>query len=501
VSFLRSEFEDLLELSAGPADYGVWEWDPASDRIALSRRAADWFGLKRPPSTLAQLMSECRFERPREVILALQRVANGRRTADLYARMQSPGPATVVRLRAAAVSAGRSKRRRVVGIVAGPTDEGRDARDVKASERARKEAEKREAQLNSILDTVPDGMIVYDENGNIISFGAAAGRMFGYRACEVRGKNVSLLMPELADDEYMSRDVESRELHGVGVGRRITGVKKDGGRFHLELTVGGVAAGESRLFTGFAHDLTESDRADARLAELQADLLHVSRLNAMGQLSATLAHELNQPLTATLNYAEAACQLLDSTTHVPPKALDFVHKVSIQAERAGQIIRRLRSFVERREVGRSKEQLNLIVEEASDFAATGIKIEGMELIFDLADDLPPIEMDRTQVQQVVVNLVRNAIEALRQAKRRTIVIWTRAAEEGFQECGVADTGPGIAPELADQLFKPFVSTKPDGMGIGLSVSRSIVEAHGGKIHAEPNPGGGAIFRFSLPGPH
>ena len=142
--------------------------------------------------------------------------------------------------------------------------------------------------------------------------------------------------------------------------------------------------------------------------------------------------------------------------------------------------------------------MSLVVEEASDFAATGTKIEGIELIFDFANDLPSIEMDRTQIQQVVVNLVRNAIDALRQAPRRTITITTRADGEGFQEVSVTDSGPGIVPEVAAQLFKPFVTSKPDGMGIGLSVSQSIIEAHGGTIRAEPNPGGGTIFKFNLP---
>ena len=322
------------------------------------------------------------------------------------------------------------------------------ARDVTAVEKARVEAERREAQLRSILDTVPDGMILIDDKGLIISFSTAAERLFGYKAQEVHGRNVSLLMPQPdrgAHDGHLARYLATGERHIIGIGRRLTGLRKDGSHFHFELTVGEVVLPEKRLFTGFIHDLTESDRADARLSELQAELLHVSRLNAMGQLSAMLAHELNQPLTAAMNYAEAARHLLASAAGTPPKALDFVQKASAQAERAGQIIRRLRSFVEKREAERSWEQLSLVVEEASDFAATGTKVEGIELIFDFANDLPSVEMDRTQIQQVVVNLVRNAIEALRQAPRRTIMIRTRADGGAFQEVSIADTGPGIAP--------------------------------------------------------
>ncbi len=605
-----TDLQAVLELSAGPAGHGTWEWDPASDRVSLSPRSMEILGLRQAPETLAGLLAVCRFEKADDVTAALQRIASEGGSVDLHARMQTPSANTAVRLRAVAVGGSRAKDRRIAGIAANMTDEGearehlaaivagtddaiisktlagivtswnrgaerifgyreqemlgrsinilaapgyendmpriletlkaggrvdhyltkrrhkngsvldvsltvspihdRDgrmigaskiARDVTASERTREEAEQREAQLRSILDTVPDGMIVIDEKGRIISFSAAAERMFGYRAAEVHGKNVKILMPAPdrdAHDGYLARYLATGERHIIGVGRRLTGLKKDGRRFPLRLVVGEVVLADRRIFTGFTHDLTESDRADARLSELQAELLHVSRLNAMGELSAMLAHELNQPLTATINYAEAARHLLAAADKVPPKVVDLMQKAAAQAERAGQIIRRLRSFVEKREVERSREQLNHVVEEASDFAATGTKVDGIELIFDFADDLAPIEMDRTQIQQVVVNLVRNAIEVLRHAPRRTVAIRTRDDGKGFQEVAIADTGPGIPPEVAGQLFKPFVTSKRDGMGIGLSICQTIIEAHGGRIKAEPNPGGGTIFRFTLP---
>jgi len=605
------DLKALVELSAGPAGHGVWEWDFTSDKLSISPRSLELLGLAEAPATLSDLLAFCRFDNSAEMIGALQRIAATGGTADLRSRMQSPGAKGPVRLRAMAIDGEGAGPRRVLGILTGATDEDGDsqehlaaivagsddaiigktlegivtswnrgaermfgyseqemlgrpigilaapgyeddmprilqmlrqggrvdhyltkrrhkngsvldisltvspmhdrqgrmigaskiARDVTSVEKARVEAERREAQLRSILDTVPDGMILIDDKGLIISFSTTAERLFGYRAQEVHGRNVSLLMPQPdrgAHDSYLARYLATGERHIIGVGRRLTGLRKDGSHFHFELTVGEVVLPDKRMFTGFVHDLTESDRADARLSELQAELLHVSRLNAMGELSAMLAHELNQPLTAAINYAEAARHLLVSAGEAPPKVLDFVQKASAQAERAGQIIRRLRSFVEKREAERSREQLSLVVEEASDFAATGTKIEGIELIFDFANDLPSIEMDRTQIQQVVVNLVRNAIDALRQAPRRTITITTRADGEGFQEVSVTDSGPGIVPEVAAQLFKPFVTSKPDGMGIGLSVSQSIIEAHGGTIRAEPNPGGGTIFKFNLP---
>jgi len=190
------------------------------------------------------------------------------------------------------------------------------------------------------------------------------------------------------------------------------------------------------------------------------------------------------------------------TAPVPPisRIGEFLEKIAVQAERAGQIIRRLRGHVEKSEVERALEPLSAVVEEASALATIGAKVDGVRVRYDLCLDLPPVLIDKIEIQQVVVNLVRNAIEALRGSEKRDVTIRTAGAEGGRQEVAVIDTGPGLSPEIAANLFKPFTSTKKDGMGIGLSICRSIVEAHGGRIWAEPNPGGGTAFRFLLPAP-
>jgi two-component system sensor kinase FixL len=219
----------------------------------------------------------------------------------------------------------------------------------------------------------------------------------------------------------------------------------------------------------------------------------------MGQLSSSLAHELNQPLTAIMNYAEVARQLAEmGGANVPTKLKDFLVKTIEQADRAGQIIRRLRSFVEKGTAERNLEDLNKVVADATNLASIGARVDRIRVQFDLADALPAISIDKIQIQQVIVNLVRNAIEALHDAERRELTVQTFVGPD-WQEVAIWDTGPGIHPSVAEKLFTPFLTTKKDGMGIGLSISQSIVESHGGRLWAEPNPAGGTVFRFRLPG--
>jgi two-component system, LuxR family, sensor kinase FixL len=255
--------------------------------------------------------------------------------------------------------------------------------------------------------------------------------------------------------------------------------------------------GDSRYFTGFVQDLTERQRTEKRTQDLQAELLHVSRLSAMGQMAAAIAHELNQPLTAVTNFAAAAERLLAGKDDVPPKALEFIAKAGAQAERAGQIIRRLRRFVERGEIQMRPEPVAAVLEEGIGLALIGFKDTGVRTALDIAPDLPDVAMDRVQIQQVVINLVRNAVEAMQDGSRRELTIRAVPAEDDKVAVSVVDTGPGLVPEVADQLFQPFVTTKSQGMGVGLSICRSIVEAHGGALSAAANPGGGTIFRFTL----
>ena len=361
------------------------------------------------------------------------------------------------------------------------------------------ELKSQEARLSSILLTVPDAMIVIDERGRIQSFSQTASRLFGYSLDEVLGRNVSTLMPEpyrREHDGYLDRHLTTGERRIIGTGRIVVGERKDGSTFPMELQVGEVLLEGQRQFTGFVRDLTERRESERRLQELHAELLHVARLTEMGQMASALAHELNQPLSAVSNYLSGGRRLLESGDTA--MALVAMQKAQEQVERTGQIIRRLRTFVRKGEADQRIERVAQVVEEACALALVGARTDGIRVEVRLSEDAPNALLDKVQIQQVLMNLMRNAVEAMAGAERRELAVATCGSADEMVEFSVADTGAGIAPEVREKLFQPFVTSKTTGMGVGLSLCRSIVEAHGGRLWAEDNPTGGATFRFTVP---
>lgn len=359
----------------------------------------------------------------------------------------------------------------------------------------------REAHLTSVLDTVPDATVVIERDGTIVSFNSAAVRQFGFSEEEVLGRNVRMLMPEpyrREHDGYIQRYLRTGERRIIGVDRVVVGARKDGSTFPMKLAVGEMKSGDKVYFTGFIRDLTEREESAARLQEIQSELARLARLNELGEMASTLAHELNQPLAAIANYSQGAARILDARDEpwlAPLK--EAVAEIKAQSLRAGQIIRQLREFVMRGETEEAPEDIRKLVEEAGALALVGSRELGVRSIFDFAPGADMVLTDRVQIQQVLINLMRNAMEAMRESDRKELVVRTEPADE-FVAVEVSDTGPGISDEIAAELFRPFVTTKAGGMGIGLSISKRIVEAHGGDITVRRNRHGGATFRFTLP---
>jgi two-component system sensor kinase FixL len=310
-----------------------------------------------------------------------------------------------------------------------------------------------------------------------------------------------MLMPQpyrTEHDGYLTRYLTTGERRIIGIGRIVVGERKDGTTFPMELSVGEAVVGHDRFFTGFVRDLTEHRDQERRLQELQSELVHVSRLTAMGGMASSLAHELNQPLSAIASYLKGSVTLLSGDQPDIERLSTVLDKAADQALRAGDIIKRLREFVAKGETEHTLEDPAKLMEEASALALVGARQKGYRVSLKFARDLGPVIVDKIQVQQVALNLIRNALDAMADGERKDLTVSVGPGEEGMVMIKVVDSGPGVSPDVRERLFQPFVTTKAQGMGVGLSICRTIVEAQGGRIWVDDNPQGGATFAFTLP---
>lgn len=356
------------------------------------------------------------------------------------------------------------------------------------------------AVLQSILDTGPDAMLVIDRHGIVSSFSPAAEQLFGWKAAEVIGANVSMLMPapyQAEHNGYVGHYLETGERQIIGKSREVKGLRKDGTHFPMMLHVGEVRIGEERQFTGFIHDLTALQDAHDRTQDLRAQLTHVWSMNSLGDMAAVLAHELNQPLSAITNYVRGARTIVSRLELPDDQLLEAVDQAGAQAIRAGEIIRRMRSLISTNNTDHQPEGLASLISEIDFMVNLLARDADIVVRYRLAEGPDEVMVDRIQIQQVVSNLVRNATEALRDRPVRIVEIKTKR-NPGAWQVSVEDSGPGVASEMADRLFYPLASSKKQGMGLGLSVSRAIIEHHGGELWVENSRLGGAAFCFTLP---
>ncbi len=345
-------------------------------------------------------------------------------------------------------------------------------------------------------------MIVTDESGLMLAFSRAAETLFGYSQAEMIGKPVNILMAgrdRANHDTYIGSYLRTGKRQIIGIGRVVIAAKSDGTLFPIDLKIGEARIGGHYLFTAFIRDLTEQQRAELRMQEMQSELVHFSRLSAVGTMASALAHELNQPLTAVANYLEASRDLLESPD---PQTKDILREAlseaARQAVRAGEIVRKLRSYVSRGEVDARPVLLRPLLLDAIALSKISRDHADIPVNLEQVDAHQRVQADPIQIQQVVINLIRNAMDAMDGVDDARIRVRTMQDErEGFVAIEVCDNGPGLPPEMKEAIFKPFATTKSQGMGLGLSICQTIVEAHGGDIRAITPPEGGTCFRFTL----
>ncbi|MBB4198570.1 hypothetical protein CCR94_18730 [Rhodoblastus sphagnicola] len=357
----------------------------------------------------------------------------------------------------------------------------------------RQALEDNERRLNAILNSAMEAIVTIDAGGRMVSANPAACELFGYSAAEMLGKNVDLLTPGPVRAEhpgYLDAYRRNRDSKTIGRRREVEGRRKDGSVFPLELTVSEAQDNGGTIFVGFMRDMSPIHDERRRVNALRDELMHVGRLNEMGEVVAGLAHEVGQPISAILNFSAAYRRAPSG----PGAEAEMIGRIEAQARRAGEILKRLRGFIEKRPATRENEDLVTLIDEALQLSPPRSRAH---IVF-APERSFHVVVDRIQIEQVIVNLLQNADDALRFADAPQIVIALAQSDPDHVSVSVADNGMGVEPESREQLFSAFYSTKRFGMGFGLSICKSIVEAHGGEIRFRPNIPYGAIFEFTLP---
>jgi two-component system sensor kinase FixL len=356
------------------------------------------------------------------------------------------------------------------------------------------------AVLQSVLDAGPNAMLMIDQAGMITSFSAAAERLFGWRAEEMVGRNVSVLMPKPFQgdhDRHLKRYIETGARRILGKSREVKGLRRDGTHFPMMLHVEEVKLGEETQFTGFVHDLTSLRAAQDRTHELRTQLTHIWSMNSLGEMAAILAHELNQPLASITNYVRAARTLAARHEPADDDLLMAVGRAGDQSIRAGEIIRRMRDLIARKDTEHQPVSLAALISEIDFMIDLVARDRNVMVRYALADGPDEVLADRIQIQQVISNLVRNAVEAMKDSPTRVLEIQSVREPTGWVVT-VGDSGPGVPPTMVEEIFEPLKSSKKQGMGLGLSISRAIIENHKGALWVKQSRLGGAAFCFMLP---
>jgi two-component system sensor kinase FixL len=359
------------------------------------------------------------------------------------------------------------------------------------------------AELHALLDAAVDAIVVIEESGKITTFNKAAERMFGYGADDVLGRDISILMGEPDRTQHaghLARYQSTGEARIIGIGREVQARRANGEMFPIALSVGEAADASGRRFVGILRDLSNQRAAEQRTRALEVRLAQVDRFNLMGEMAAGIAHEINQPLSAIATYAQAGKRIIDHEQPNMATLREICAKVDDQARRAGQVIENLRKFIRKQEIRTQSLDVSKVVRDVLNLIEADAHAEGIPVRVETAEGLPTVRADAVQLQQVLLNLTRNSVDAMREGigKDRGILIAARRSERGGVRITVTDHGHGVSRQLGDNIFHPFVTTKREGLGVGLAISRTIVQSYEGSLTYADNPEGGAIFSIELP---
>jgi two-component system, LuxR family, sensor kinase FixL len=362
----------------------------------------------------------------------------------------------------------------------------------------------REAKLNSILNASIEGIIVIDTAGTIVSVNAAVENIFGYSAEELIGYSVNLLMPitiRKKQAHYLEKYLSIFIPKAIGQVREVEGLRKDGTLVPLDMTIAEFPLDGVQYYSGIVRDVSARKFQELQEKEHLEKLAHVTRLGLMGEMATGIAHEVNQPLSAVVNYTQVCLRFIQNENPDLVKIGEILHKASQQALKAGQIIHNMREFVKQRKIHRSTADINELIYDAINLFEPDFKQHLIAIRFELTKSLPNVFIDRVQIEQVILNLIRNSIDALKelpQFTQRELSIETSLNDLNYIVVRVKDNGPGLTPIQREKILTPFFTTKSSGMGMGLSISRSLVEAHHGTLHFNSKEDKGTTFYFTIP---
>jgi len=357
-----------------------------------------------------------------------------------------------------------------------------------------------------LIDATLDAVIIIDAKGVILRFNQAAEQLFLYTVEGVVGQNVSMLMPEPDSSKhnmFIARYLETGLGTVIGRSRDVTGMKSDGSSFPMKLSLGEIKGEHGSRFVAVIHDQSEKKAGEAKVRQLEAQLVHADRLVILGELTAGIAHEINQPLTAIAAYADAGRQLIRRSDDTSPENIhDICEKIAGQSRRAAEVVQRLRRLVRTGSVKKAPHNINNIIRNTILLFEYERKKKYLEFDFLPTESIDILFVDDIQIQQILINLFKNALDAMRAVEQDEGQITIRVKKFGeVMAVAVQDNGPGVAPADRHHLFESFFTTKPRGVGLGLSICKNIAAAHGGNLRYESPIEGGSRFILTLPLEH